>query len=273
MCTITFFWNVWADLPLVVAANRDEFYDRPSIGPQVFEVVPGLKALAGRDGRHGGSWMGVNGGGLFVGLTNRRGGEHLGGSRGEVVLRVLGCRTTEEAVAYLRDEVEGGDFRFFNLMFGTVSDVRVATLQDQGRLEMTKVSPGLHILPSGLADLDDVRWPKVRRAKGLLAPLLADSEKLGVQERLRGMWPTLVSVLGDDVVPSCEGLPEVCGRSGRESLFEAALQGIFVKTPIYGTRSSTIAAFDASGRVACYAFTERPPTEQNAWQHLASLLG
>ena len=172
-----------------------------------------------------------------------------------------------------RDEVEGGDFRFFNLMFGTVADVRVATLQDQGRLEMTKVLPGLHILPSGLADLDDVRWPKVRRAKALLEPLLVGAEKLGAEERFGGMWPTLLNVLGDDVVPSCEGLPKVCRGSGRESLFEAALQGIFVKTPIYGTRSSTIAAFDAEGRVVCYAFTERPPTEQNAWQHLAALLG
>jgi hypothetical protein len=73
VCTLIAFHRVWPDLPLVVATNRDEAYDRPSEPPRWNADAP--RALTPLDGRAGGTWMGANERGLWVGLTNRRGGE------------------------------------------------------------------------------------------------------------------------------------------------------------------------------------------------------
>lgn len=258
------FWRVWPQLPLLIAANRDEFYARPASWPEAATVGEhGVRALAGRDARFGGSWMGANDAGLFVGLTNRRGGEARTGSRGEVVMGALAQRSAAAASDDLEARCEVGDFRFFNLLFGTIHDMRAARLDDGG-LSVSALSPGLHILPSGYADLDDDRWPKVARARAALSPLLDAPPELEV------LWPTLTATLADADTPPVADIPGSPDKA-RDRLFEAALQGIFVKTPVYGTRSSTVAAFDADGRLLRYAFTDANPAAAG-WHNLEGLL-
>lgn len=90
MCLIVFAWRPGHAQPLIVAANRDEFYDRPAEGPRVLE--PGI--VGGRDLRGGGTWLGVNRHGGFVAITNRRAPERTADSysRGLLALEALRCR-------------------------------------------------------------------------------------------------------------------------------------------------------------------------------------
>lgn len=90
MCVLALFLPGAGRGPAVVAANRDEYYDRPSAPPS--EVEPGI--VAGRDLRAGGTWLGVNRHGLFVALTNRRRPEKRPDSlsRGLLALEALRCR-------------------------------------------------------------------------------------------------------------------------------------------------------------------------------------
>ena len=70
MCTLAIYFRMLPDYPLVVAANRDEQYDRPSAPPQRLDTVPTI--IAGRDLRAGGTWLGINRHGLLAAMLNRR---------------------------------------------------------------------------------------------------------------------------------------------------------------------------------------------------------
>jgi uncharacterized protein with NRDE domain len=263
MCTIFCFWRVWPSLPLLVAANRDELYARPASPPTITEAN-GLRILAGIDARFGGSWMGANSAGLFVGLTNRRGGDARPGSRGAIVMEALACTDVHEAAEAVAAEVARDDPRHVNLLIGSAHALQLLTLRADG-LTSQALSPGLHILPSGDADLDDDRWPKVAHARAALTPLLSSPPDL------TALWPPLARALADDHTPPPSALPPHL-PAARDRAFEAALQALYVRTPIYGTRSSTLAAFDPQGRTLRYAFTEAHPANLSRWQNLEGLL-
>ena len=97
---------MFEDFPLIVAANRDEHYDRPSAAPSLIETTP--KIIAGRDLRAGGTWLGVNSAGLMVGVLNR----HLDGnspvadarSRGLLCMELLRCMSSAAAEVFMRHQ-------------------------------------------------------------------------------------------------------------------------------------------------------------------------
>jgi len=99
MCTLIALHQCVVGAPLVIAANRDEFLDRPAEGPALRDTSHGT-ILAPKDARAGGTWLGMNPSGLFAAVTNRRNGEpdpELR-SRGLLVHDVLGAATAEKAV-------------------------------------------------------------------------------------------------------------------------------------------------------------------------------
>ncbi|MCE6982441.1 hypothetical protein EI534_34845, partial [Pseudomonas frederiksbergensis] len=89
MCLIVFAWRPGHAQPLIVAANRDEFYARPSRVLGAWEDAPGV--YAGRDLEAGGTWLGVGPNGRFAALTNIRDPHQPQGarSRGELVAAFL----------------------------------------------------------------------------------------------------------------------------------------------------------------------------------------
>src|SRR5258705_13194509 len=114
---------MFEDLPLIVAANRDEHYDRPSSAPSLIETTP--KIIAGRDLRAGGTWLGVNSAGLMVGLLNR----HLDGqnslvadarSRGLLCMELVGCMSSAAAEVCRRHQ--RARYNPFTLLFGDKND-------------------------------------------------------------------------------------------------------------------------------------------------------
>ena len=90
MCVLAMLVAYNTGSPLIVAANRDEFYDRPAEEPQALE--PGV--VGGRDLRGGGTWLGINRRGLFVAITNRAAPERTpdSWSRGLLAREALRCR-------------------------------------------------------------------------------------------------------------------------------------------------------------------------------------
>ena len=113
MCTIVLLRNVIPGHRLVIAANRDEDFDRPSETPR----MQGNGIFAPKDMRRGGSWIGVNRSGLFVGLTNRADIKSERGktSRGEIVMKALACKTLKEVEKYISG-LDTTEFNGFHLV-------------------------------------------------------------------------------------------------------------------------------------------------------------
>ena len=143
MCTLVAATGLWPRTPLVIAANRDEFPDRPSAPPGPYRAGP-LRAFAPCDLRAGGTWLGVNEAGVFAGITNRFGARRGGGtrSRGLLVRDALGCTAAEEAAAAA---VDPGDYDGFHLL---LADREGAWLvhSDLETVRRRRLTPGVHVV-------------------------------------------------------------------------------------------------------------------------------
>lgn len=257
MCTLIVIHRAVPGLPVVLAANRDEFFDRPASGPVVLDGATG--AVGGRDLVAGGTWMGLTPGGFFAGLTNQRvygAADRTKRSRGEVVLEALragGRGGVAGARAYL-EGLDAAAYNPFNLIFGDASALWAAYGRDAMRFE--PVPPGVHVLPNDV--LDSPAFPKVARIRSRLGDLPAD---------WRGLRARLIGVLSDDTPP--EALPDD-PRSTMSADVRGALHAVKVRLPGYGSRSSSLAAL-VPGGVARYAFADGPPGEAAFVDHLGLL--
>jgi uncharacterized protein with NRDE domain len=226
MCLILVAWQAHPEYPLVVAANRDEFFKRPT-APASF--WPGGKVLAGRDLEAGGTWMGTTVDGRFAALTNFRAPDlHRVGaaSRGQLVADFLGSKDTP--IAWLdRHGKDAARYNPFNLLVGDRHTLACFSSTD----EKTRVlAPGIYGLSNHLLD---THWPKVGVAKSALSSALT---------ALPDDRP-LFDLLHDDSVHPDDTLP----RTGVSLEWERLLSAAFVKAPGYGTRSSTVLIVSRGG--------------------------
>jgi uncharacterized protein with NRDE domain len=264
MCIIGIAFHVHPDYPLLVAANRDEYYARASAAVRVLQATP--RVIGGLDLTRGGTWMGATASGLFVGLTNRRTvgpPEPTRRSRGEIVIAALQATTVDGVARYL-EGIDALEYNPFNVVFGTARDLRVAYGRaDQSRVEVLALPPGLHVLDN---DSMGTPMPKVTRMEMLLSPRVGDTP-----------WPELSArihrdVLCDHVLPPPEQVPP--HPPWIDDATARSLQALCVHTPVYGTRSSTIVAVErdaAGGRGVHYAFSSGPPCA-TALEDVSSLL-
>lgn len=234
MCLILAAWQAHPDYPLVVAANRDEFFARPTAPAKFWEEAPDV--LAGRDLEAGGTWLGVTRRGRFAALTNFRDpvrNKPGAPSRGGLVSGFLGG--TQSAEDYLRElESVAGRYNGFNLMFGDREGLWCFSNCGEGE---RKLAPGVYGLSNHLLDTP---WPKVARGKSALADAL---------EALPEEGP-LFALLRDDRIAPDDALP----RTGVSLEWERLLSASFVRSPAYGTRSSTVVLLDRTGKLR---FTEQ----------------
>jgi len=195
VCTLALYFRVFDDYPLVVAANRDEHYDRPSAPPILTESTP--KILAGRDLRAGGTWLGVNEHGLLAGILNRRsnGDQSLPSktrSRGLLCLDLLGLKSAAEACAFLQ-RPEQDFYQPFSLVFADEREAWAA-FNAQERIEAVRLCEGLHVFSSSTATHDE-RSEKKERAYALFSSLVPDlNSKL---DEVVSWTSTLSRVLSD----------------------------------------------------------------------------
>lgn len=227
MCLIVFAWRPGHAQPLVLAANRDEFYDRPSLPLGPWEDAP--QVLAGRDLEAGGSWLGLGGGGRFAALTNIRDPRQPRGerSRGELPLQFLcGEQDAETFLAELTSRLE--QYSGFNLLLG---DRRALYFFNSELGEIRRLMPGLY----GLSNADlDTPWPKVLRSTAALAKTLDDPQPAN-----------LLALLGDRQQPPRVLLPD----TGVGVDWEMLLATVFIVGPGYGTRASSALVLHGDGGV------------------------
>lgn len=243
MCTAVILNQAHPDFPVVIAANRDEAYERAARGPEL--LIDSPRAIGGVDEVRGGTWMGATEAGLVVGVTNQPGDSGPSPrSRGEVVIEAL-RRGSRRGVNQLLDALDAAAYRPFNLLYGDATGLEVAYVRPAAAIEREPVPAGLHILPNGR--LDSASMPKVTRARELAA-------------KVAGLpWPELAAalrgVLADHQRPP---LSAVHAERGFTRELTRELHAICIHTPRYGTRSATLIAL-APGRVAHYLHAPGPP--------------
>jgi uncharacterized protein with NRDE domain len=235
VCLIAFAIGASPRWPLVIAANRDEFLNRPTAPLARWTTDAGKEVISGRDLRAGGTWLGLSPGGRMAMLTNVREPHPVAGerSRGELVMRWLeGGMDAGQFMAQTDSAVYGA----FNLVLGDFQSSEWHWLSNQSDpdggpaqgWQSCALKPGVYGLSNGALDTP---WPKTRALKTALRQAL-DSDR---QEDLQtGLW----SALQDRKRPSDEHLP----RTGVPLALERALSSVFVDFPEhgYGTRSSTL---------------------------------
>lgn len=227
MCLILVAWQAHPDFPLVVAANRDEFFTRPAAPAAWWLDHPDL--FAGRDLEAGGTWLGLSRSGRFAGLTNFRdpARQRAGTpSRGDLVAGFLGGNeSTADALARLQRE--GPRYNGFNLM---VSDGESLGVHESVSGVSHLLEPGLYALSN---DLLDTPWPKVVTGKSRLSrALTALPDDTPLRDLLR-----------DDRPAADASLP----RTGVSLAWERMLSSAFIRAPGYGTRCSTVIRRDRYG--------------------------
>ena len=231
MCLILFAWQAHPRYELVLAANRDEFHQRPAAPAAFWPEQP--KVLAGRDLEAGGTWLGVTRDARFAALTNYRETAHrahdTGRSRGLLVNSWLAG--AGEPLTSARELADAGEaYRGFNLLLGRPGEL--AYVSNRGA-EPQCVPGGVHGLSNHLLDTD---WPKVRAGRRCLAALL---EREAVDRE------ALFELLADPH-PVEGALP--AGAAARLSPENLARQ-VFIRSPVYGTRCSTVLLVDREGGV------------------------
>jgi uncharacterized protein with NRDE domain len=238
-----------AESPLVVAANRDELYERPAVPMTVLQAA-GPRILGGRDELAGGTWLAVNEDGLFAGLTNRpttEGRDPTRRSRGELPVALARHATADDAVAWFAANVVATDYNPAWLFVGDRRSLFAVDLTEKPAPVVEELPPGVHILenrPLGAPS------PKV----GHVRELLADVEQLP----LRLLERRLLVVLGDHELPPPSLTPDH-DADGQVFVRPPATEAACVHTDRYGTRWSGIVAVPAEAGSPRFHFTPGPP--------------
>jgi uncharacterized protein with NRDE domain len=244
MCLILFAWNSHPDYSLVVAANRDEFYERNTEGIGWWDEHPHL--LAGRDRADvlgsPGTWLGFTKTGRFAALTNVRAPSEKNPdsrTRGEISLMYLAGK--DRPADFIRDHTKRfAHYNGFNLLMADLSHPEKAEMHWVSNRMMLgqsirprKVFPNQPLDPGvyGLSNaMLDTPWPKVNHRVAAFAQALAmDQGRLDNADQY-------LRLLSDTHHASDHELPS----TGVSREWEKALSPAFIKTPSYGTRSSTI---------------------------------
>lgn len=230
MCLIALAYDVHPSYKLILAANRDEFYERPSSAADFWKHHP--RVLAGRDLQSGGTWLGVTKDGRFAAVTNYRDPSSFKSnalSRGKLVSEYLTGRQPMDRYLHSLSSC-AGQYNDFNLLLGDGHDVFVYS----SRGKTQKLRPGIYGLSNHLLDSP---WPKVTRSKRLLKAALA--------KKGDALEEDLFSMLSDRRTPPDDKLPS----TGIGLEWERFLSSVFIKSPVYGTRSSTVVMIGRNRRL------------------------
>ena len=231
MCLVLLAYRLSPDWPLLLAANRDEYYERPTAAASFWEEHPAV--LGGRDLQKHGTWLGVTRAGRFAAVTNFRQGlaqKKNAPSRGTLVSGFLaGTQTPQDYLHCVQQHASQYDG--FNLIAGNINEIYYCS--NRGR-KVEKLAPGLYGLSNHLLDTP---WPKVERGKKQLVQLFSASQPASVE--------ALFAILADHYVPADSELPNTGIGLERERQLSAA----FTASADYGTRSSTLLFIHSSNRV------------------------
>jgi uncharacterized protein with NRDE domain len=221
MCLIALFFRVVEDAPLVVGANREEFYARGGEPPRLLDgPVP---AIAGVDPAAGGTWLGLNAHGVLVAVTNRAKSHppDRPRSRGLLARDLLGCESATAAVEMATRALDSGDYAGCNVV---CADAELAVvIHSADWLRVRPLPPGIHVLAN--RDVNDASDPRVMHALDWL-----DERKYGCVQQV------------------VMALEELCGQ-----------KGICLRATNRGTVSSSIVAVRSPLASGVYLHAQGPP--------------
>ena len=231
MCIAYLSLGVNPHWPLFIAANRDEFHSRPALPAMPWPEDP--QVIAGKDLSAGGTWLGFSRSGHWGILTNFRDpGAHQDDriSRGRLVSDFLLERPPVET--YIRRIHEESDrYNGFNLIVG--QGLEAWYTGNHGVVSCPlKLEPGRYALSNHALDTP---WPKVERLREQLDRLMPEDGEPALDD--------LYEALRDESRPDVASLP----RTGVPLDTERLLSSIFIVSPHYGTRCSTLIALDRAG--------------------------
>jgi len=230
MCLIVFSNNVLNDYKLIFAANRDEFYNRPTEQAEFWKDHPSL--LAGKDLKAGGTWMGITKSGKFAAITNYRDVTNIkeeAPTRGKLVSNyLLGKLSAEKYYNSVKSDLLR--YNGFNLILGDIKNLYYFSTHTEG---LRKLVPGVYGLSNAVLDTP---WPKVLESKNQLAKLMEQKELHA--------WE-LLNLLSDTREAREKDLPD----TGVGLEWEKVLSSVFIQSPEYGTRCSTAIHIDNNNNV------------------------
>jgi uncharacterized protein with NRDE domain len=236
MCLILLSYKIHPDYCLILAANRDEFYDRPTAPLEYWADYP--EVLAGRDLKGTGTWLGVTPAGRIAAITNYRepvGHMENAPSRGLLIRDFLTGNASPQG--YLKAVSKKGQaYNGFNLIAGDPSGLYYYSNRASG---VQQLQPGLYGISNHLID---TAWPKIQRGKDLLGGQLSGREEIDIEK----VW----EILSDRSQPPDDELPD----TGVGLEWERILSPLFISSDVYGTRSSSVVLIDQSEKVS---FMER----------------
>ncbi len=235
MCLISLLYEEHAEHRLVLAANRDEFFARPTLPAHRWREAPHL--VAGRDLRGGGTWMGCTQGGRFCAITNYRDpAEHRDDvpSRGGIVSGFLTSTLSARSFAKRLRQTRHA-YNAYNLLL----------MDEEELVYLSSIQDRIEPLSSGLYGLSnehlDTPWPKVTHTRTALRTLASSGD---IREE------ALFKMLRNETKAEKDRLPD----TGVDPELEHALSSVFIATPSYGTRASSVVLVDYAGHIS---FSER----------------
>ncbi len=242
MCLLIVAYRVDSEAPILVAANREERFDRPTLSPHVQPGPP--RVLCGIDEQAGGTWLGVNEHGLLVAVTNRVKSSVPAAprSRGALCRELLACPSADVAAALAVDELSRDLYAGANYL--CLDETRGAVIHAGDRLEALHVEPGVHFMTNG--DLDDPGDRRLELARRLFRPAQSPTSPPAAP-------PT-------DAVEFIAVTAQICGHPE-----------IVVRGPDGGTVSSDQVALTARRDRAVYRHAPGPPDRQ-AYEDLSDRL-
>jgi uncharacterized protein with NRDE domain len=235
MCVAWIAYQVHPDYPIVLAANRDEFYTRPTASAAYWPDFPDI--AGGRDMKDHGTWFAAHRDGRLGLLTNHRNFKlhrEAPKSRGILISSYL-CGNESAQNALERIQSEAADYNPFNLLL----------LDQMGLYHYDNVQDRITTLPPGIYGLSnaflDTPWPKVNLGKKFFAEYLSTSPDNLEPEQF-------LSLLKDQTIARDEDLPS----TGLELDLERQLSSIYIDAGTYGTRAHTVFTLNRHGCMSLY---------------------
>ncbi len=221
MCLLLISYRNHPKYKLIIAANRDEFFRRPTTPAHFWPEHQNL--LAGKDIEAGGTWLGLTTSGNFSAITNYRDIRNLKSNaptRGKLITDfLLNNYSISDFAKELKEKADL--YNGYNLIFGNLNSLNYFSNHTKTFREL---NPGIYGLSNHLLDTP---WYKVEKSKKLFSEILAKKNPLTEE---------LFEILSDKSFSPDDLLPD----TGLEKRVESAISAIFVSTPEYGTRASTI---------------------------------
>jgi uncharacterized protein with NRDE domain len=214
MCLIALFFRAVEDAPLVVGANREEFYARGGEPPRLLDGP--VRAVAGTDPTAGGTWLGLNAHGVLVAVTNRAKSRppDRPRSRGLLARDLLGCPSATAAVEAAARALDGDDYAGCNVVCADAESAAVIHAGDWLRVRL--LPPGIHVLAN--RDVNDASDPRVMYALDWL-----ERRKYGCSQQAVVALEELCAQRGD-------GGPAMCLRATNRGTVSSSI--VAVRSPL-----------------------------------------